>query len=110
MADWHLKELRDEIEQRGWRITVEHPGDDYSISATWEIQRSSKLPTIFIDFEGLDDMVCLPIEQSYGCHIRGQKLCGLYFGRRGEGRSQIRQAWKDELTLFIQTLDKGKGE
>lgn len=55
-------------------------------------------------------MVCLPIEQSYGCHIRGQKSCGLYFGRRGEGRSQIRQAWKDELKLFIQTLDKGTGE
>ena len=110
MAEWHLKELRDALEQGGWRITAERPGDDYSISATWEIQRSSKLPTILIDFKGLDDMVTLPIEQSYGCHVRGQNSCRLYFGRRGEGRSQVRQAWKDELTLFTQALDRETGE
>ena len=110
MADWHLKELRDALEQRGWRITAERPGDDYSISATWEIQRSSKLPTILIDFEGFDDMACLPIEQSYGCHIRGQNPYRLYFGRRGEGKSHIRQAWKVELALFTQALEQGTGE
>ena len=44
MPDWHLQEIRDALEARGWKIVAKHPGDDYEISATWEIERSTKNP------------------------------------------------------------------
>src|SRR6185295_9487038 len=102
MADWHLKELRNELEKRGWVIIAELPGDNYAISASWEIQRSNKEPSVFIDFEGLDDMATLPIERSYGCHIRPGKSPCLYFGRRGEKKSVRRRSWAKELMQFVE--------
>jgi hypothetical protein len=110
MADWHLKELRDALETIGWVIIAEVPGDDYAISATWEIRRSNKQPSVFIDFEGLDDMATLPIERSYGCHVRGRGSCGLYFGRRGEGKSARRRSWANELNQVVEMVGVGSGE
>jgi hypothetical protein len=59
------------LEARGWRIVAELSGDDYRVSATWEIERSTQRPSVFIDFDRLDDLITLPLEQSYGCCIRG---------------------------------------
>ena len=107
MAVWHLRELRNAFEQKGWRIIAEHPGDDYCVSATWEIQRSTEEPSIFIDFQGLDDLVTLPLEQSYGCRIRGKDWPpGLHFGRKGEGKSARQEKWRQELREFISELEK----
>jgi hypothetical protein len=106
MAEWHLLEIRNALEARGWRIISQHPGDDYQISATWEIERSTKKAPVFIDFAGLDDMVTLPLEQSYGCRIRAHNSLGLDFGRKGEGGSRRRQKWRGDLKQFMNELDR----
>ena len=105
MPDWHLQEIRDALESRGWRFVAEHPGDDYRVSATWEIERSTKKPPVFIDFNGLDDLNTLPLEQSYGCRVRGSDSTSLYFGRKGEGGSRRRQNWRRDLQRFLDELD-----
>jgi hypothetical protein len=105
MADWHLKELRDALESKGWQIIAEYARDEYAISASWEIQRSSKTPSLLIDFDSLDDMLTLPIERSYGCKVRGSDLVSLYFGRRGDKGSRTRQNWYEELHQFVSELD-----
>jgi hypothetical protein len=61
---------------------------------------------VFIDFDGLDDMVTLPLEQSYGCQIRGHPSLGLGFGRKGEGGSRRRQKWQSDLRQFLNELDR----
>ena len=106
MADWHLKEVKLEFEKNGWRIVAEHPGDGYRVSASWEIARGQDEVGIFIDFDGLDDMKTLPIDQSYGCSIRGWRASGLYFGRKGEGKSVKRERWQKDLKQFVSQLNR----
>lgn len=101
MGNRHLDDLRNALEAKGWRIIAEHPGDDYRVSASWEIQRSTRRLPHFIDFEGLDDLNCLPLPQSYGCTLRGDHGLGLCFYRQ---RSRYR--WKEELQAFIVGLDE----
>lgn len=105
MAEWHLKELRNAIERSGWRFVAEHPGDNYSISASWEFKRGDKEPALWIDFEGLDDMRTLPIEQSYACAVRDQRTPGLYFRRKGSSDSAKREIWLKELREFAASLN-----
>ena len=100
MADWHLDELRWALEGRGWRVVAEHPGDGVRVSATWEIERSSRRPALFIDFDGLDDLHVLPLSKSYGCRVRNAAGAGLYFRRR-----RNRSRWKEELDAFVAALD-----
>jgi hypothetical protein len=82
MAEWHLKELRDALENRGWRLIAALPGDDRAISADWQFERSSTEPIITLAFEGLADLFVLPLENAYGCHVVGQEKIGLYFSSR----------------------------
>ncbi len=92
MAEWHLSELAHALRQRGWRIVSVHPGDDYRVSATWEVRRSTKQPSQLLDFDGMDASgdFCVPIEQSYGCDVRGVDGDGLYFHRN-------RREWDGEV-------------
>jgi hypothetical protein len=105
----HLRALEEALLRRGWRIIAVHPGDDYRISATWEIQRSSKQPSQFIDFDGLDDMVCLPLEESYACHIRGRshkdRAASLYFRKPNKSRD----LWEQDLAAFVLALETEGG-
>jgi hypothetical protein len=87
MGNWHLEDLRHALEGKGWQILAEHPGDDYKTSGSWEIRRSTRRPPLFIDFDGLDDLNCLPMPQSYGCHLRGQQAMFLYFYKQ---RSRVK--------------------
>ena len=83
MSQEHLHDLENTLTRRGWRIVAVLPGDSYSISATWEIQRSTRQPSLFIDFDGLDiDGYCRPLERAYGCEVRGRPEVSLYFGKR----------------------------
>ncbi len=100
MAIWHQESLRNALEARGWRIVAEHPGDGYGISGSWEIQRSTHKPPLFINFDGLDDLHCLPMPRSYGCHVREQPVSGLYFRKQ-----RSRALWTAELRAFIAALD-----
>jgi len=102
MPHQHHKELEEALTQKGWCVTVEHPGDDYGISGSWEIQRSTNQPSLFIDFDGFDAMgENLPMEQSYGCGVRGHSDISLYFYR--PNRSRVK--WRSELKNFVDALD-----
>lgn len=102
MSQPHLRALEEALVRRGWRIVTVHPGDDYQISATWEIQRSGQ-PSLLLDFDGMDEAGdnCLPIEQSYGCQVRGRSAIALYFRRVNKSRS----LWEQELAAFVLALD-----
>ena len=103
MSKPHLKALKEALARRGWWVVTVHPGDNYRISETWEIQRSGQL-SLLIDFDGMDAEGdrCLPIEQSYGCQVRGHAAIALYFRRVNKSRS----LWEQELAAFVQALDK----
>lgn len=105
MAEWHLNELRNAIERSGWRFVAEHPSEDLYVSASWEFKRSDKEPVLWIDFGGIDDLQTLPIEESYGCHIRNRGTPGLYFRRRGSGDTTKREIWLTELKAFVASLN-----
>jgi hypothetical protein len=106
----HLQTLEEALLRKGWRVAAVHPGDDYRISATWEIQRGGS-PPVFIDFEGMDDTVCLPLEQSYGCRIRGrsakEEAAGLYFRKPNKSW----RLWEQDLAAFALALEnEGSGQ
>jgi hypothetical protein len=105
MSKPHLRALEEALLRKGWRVIAVYPGDGYRISATWEVQRSSRQPNRFIDFDGLDDMVCLPLEESYGCHVRGRpakdEAAWLYFRRPNRSRD----LWEQDLAAFVLALD-----
>ena len=107
MSKPHLDALENELTSRGWRIIARHPGHDYRVSATWEIQRGNSAPSIFIDFDGLgpDGDFCLPVEECYGCHVRSDESRGLYF-RRVNRRTEL---WTKELKEFVQSLQVDSG-
>ena len=92
MAEWHLKDLRNALESRGWRIVNELPSRHLYISGTWEIERDGK--RLSIDFNGIDDLNTLPMEKSYGCGVEG-KIKG----------SERAKTWKNELEKFVRGLD-----
>lgn len=102
MSQPHLRALEEALARRGWRVVAVHPGDDYQISATWEIQRSGQ-PSLLLDFDGMDAAGdrCLPIEQSHGCQVRGRSALDLYFRRVNKSRS----LWEQELAAFVLALD-----
>lgn len=103
MAEWHLNDLRNALERRGWRIVNELPSRHLYISGTWEIERDRK--RLSIDFNGSDDLNTLPMEKSYGCGVEGQ-IDGLYFSRKGTKGSERAKTWKNELEKFVQDLDQ----
>jgi hypothetical protein len=106
MAEWHLKELRNELEKKGWWVITEHPSHHLYASGSWEIQRNALFPPIFIDFEGFDDLKNLPMNESYACHFRNQNASALYFSKRGEkSDSNRRKIWKSNLIDFVKQLD-----
>ena len=104
MATWHLEELRNALERKGWRVVAELPGDDYRVSATWELQRSGDPRSLVIDFDGLDDMKTLPLDESYACSVRGTDH-SLSFSRRGETGSDARARWRDQLSAFVESFN-----
>lgn len=98
MSVKHLADLRAALIQKGWRIVRQHDGDNDRVSASWEIRRSTRQPAMFIDFDGFDDMQCLPVEESYACTIRSTRAASLYFGKRTA-------KWRRELEAFVDKLD-----
>jgi hypothetical protein len=111
MSKPHLRALEEALGRRGWRVIAVHPGNDHDISASWEIQRSPSESSQFIDFDGQDDLDCLPLEESFGCHVRGRsakvETPSLYFRKRNKSRA----LWQQELAAFVLALDnKGAAE
>jgi len=65
----------------------------------WEISRPNGDCKLTIEFEGLDDMVTLPIENAYGCRITGMPSITAYF-------SKLKRSWPKELEQFISKLNE----
>ena len=106
MAQWHLDDLRQSLEQRGWHIVTEQICDEYRIAATWEIQRSTQVEPLHLDFEGLDDTKTLPLTECYSCYIRENRTVSIYFSRKGHKSSSHRKNWIDEISEFLIQLDE----
>lgn len=107
MSTPHLDALENELTSKGWRIIARHPGDDYRVAATWEIQRSSFEPSVFIDFDGMDlsGDFCLPLGEAYSCHVKGDETKDLYFRRVNRSKD----LWTSELKAFVQSLQVESG-
>jgi hypothetical protein len=104
MSKPHLRALETALARKGWRAIAVHPGNDYDIAATWEIQRSASESRLFIDFDGLrpDGDCCLLLEESYGCTLRGRSSVDLYFRRVNKSR----ELWQQEVAQFVRALDE----
>ena len=98
MSDSHLIELRKRLENSHWVLVSELSGNDYDISARWLISRPDGSHQMHLEFEGLDDMNTLPLEQSYGCRVMEAPTIKLYFSRLG-------RAWKNDLSKFMKQLN-----
>ena len=98
MAQWHLDGLRDALSKKGWDVVAELAGNDYDVSGSWQIQRSTKQLPLHIDFEGLDDMQTLPMERAYACRLRERSKLSLHFSRQ--------RTWDAGLRTFVSELDK----
>jgi hypothetical protein len=104
MAEWHLTDLRNALERRGWRFEAELPGDEYRVSGTWVLSRSGRPDqALLIDFDGLDDMRTLPLNESYGCSVRGTTN-SLYFLRRSSNDPPARHRWVSDLDSFVKKI------
>ncbi len=110
MAKWHLDELQNSMERSGWRLVAVHASNDIYISASWESEGGKGEPNIFIDFEGIDDLKTLPLDESYGCHLRSDRTISLYFGRKGKNGSSRREAWKTDVRHFAASLRERRNE
>ncbi|HEX5323828.1 MAG TPA: hypothetical protein VFW40_08590 [Capsulimonadaceae bacterium] len=93
-----MRALEEALTSAGWSVTGRLAGDDYRISGAWQIERGRNDPTLHLDFEGMDDMVCLPMERAYGCRVRNGKPT-LYFARKG-------RSWSERLREFVQALNE----
>ena len=98
MSESHLRDLRNGLERRSWRVTQELPGDNYRISAVWEVARPDGKQMFHLEFQGLDESAVLPIERAYACNIREAPDVSAYFARLG-------RAWPEELQAFLEKLD-----
>jgi hypothetical protein len=103
VSEPHLRALERALIRNGWRVAAVHPGDDYRISASWEVQRGNLQPSLFLDFDGMDKSgdYCLPVERSYGCQVRGHPAASLYFRRPHRSR----RLWEQELAAFVRELE-----
>jgi hypothetical protein len=102
VAEWHLQQLESQLVKHGWRIAEIHGGDGYRVSATWEIVRGDA--RVLLDFEGLDDMMTLPLEDAYAVHVRDGERLGLYFGKK-PSEARPNRSWDDDLLAFVAALD-----
>jgi hypothetical protein len=103
VADWHLRELDEQLSPRGWHIEAVFRGNDYDISASWKIVRGDLEHVL--DFEGLDDLDTRPLERAYGVRVRDRESSGLYFGRRPSDARPNRR-WEHELDALVAALDE----
>ena len=98
MAAWHLEQLRGALVKRGWSC-AELSGDGYRVSAVWELRRPRDDRTLHLEFEALDDLRTLPIDESYGCTLRENGV-GLYFRRQ-----RSTELWQEEVAEFVKALE-----
>jgi hypothetical protein len=102
VPEWHLRELEAQLAKRGWQVVGVHDGDEHRVSTSWEIERGKQ--HLFLDFQGLDDMITLPLEQAYGVEVRGNTEVGLYFSKKAT-HSRPNRSWEQDLAGFVAALE-----
>ena len=95
MSQHHLNDLHHALTQKGWTIVETLPGDDYRVSAVWVVARGDS--NARLAFDGLHEIECLPIERSYACHLEGDHLHSVYFGKK---------SWKIDLASCVDGLNR----
>ena len=97
MSRQHLADIRSTLERNHWQVIEELPGNDYDVSAVWKIARPDGSNVFHLEFEGLDDMSTLPIEQAYAIKVREAPEVSVYFGRAS-------RSWPEALEEFFNML------
>ncbi len=97
MSNIHLNDIRKCLEKAHWRVAQELDGDGYRISGVWVVERPDGTDRFHLDFQGIDDMRTLPIEESYACKVREAPDVSCYFSRQG-------RSWPKELAGFEEKL------
>ena len=99
MAQWHLIELENALNNIGWTVVerLESNRRDSFIGG-WIIKRQNER---IVDFDGAFDefgniIKDLNIDNSYGCQIRDTNI-SLYFYKKGN-------KWDDNLKNFIDEM------
>jgi hypothetical protein len=94
------------LARKGWRVIAAHAGVEYRVRPRWEIQRSTRRPSLVIEFDVLDEDGWLPLGESYGCQVREaspeDSASSLYFRRPVKSRAM----WEEELAAFVRKLDE----
>jgi hypothetical protein len=96
---YHLYDIKAALNRNHWEVVSELPGNDYEVSAVWQIARPNGSNLLHIEFQGLDDMKTLPIDRAYGIKIREAPDIGVYFSRPS-------RSWITELEQFISKLEQ----
>ena len=99
MSDFHLSDLRSILDSNKWNIVDEADGNDYNISAIWKIARIDGRCVQHLQFDGLNELGCLPVQESYGCTVMESPKISLYFSRKHRN-------WKDDLLEFMEKLNQ----
>ena len=95
--DYHLNDLRRELNSSDWEIFEESSGNGYDISGSWRIRKQGMEYTLC--FYGLDDLECLPLEKAYACYLAENKKISLYFSRKS-------RSWSNEVIGFLKELNQ----
>ncbi len=93
----HLNDLENALTQQKWDITARLDGNDLDVSGIWQIARHDRHEELI--FEGMGDLEVLPMDKSYGCHLKSQPTISLYFSKKG-------RSWPGSLREFLAALDR----
>jgi hypothetical protein len=76
VAEWHLRELEEHLQRRGWQAVDVREGDGVPVSATWELDRGGS--RLLLDFKVDPELTVRSLERSYAVDVRDQDdCCGL---------------------------------
>lgn len=97
MAQWHLDEIENSMNQIGWVITKRIESSASSLGG-WIIKRQSER---FVDFDGIFDhrgnTIKMPsLDKAYACGIRDTQI-SLYFYKKGKNWNESLQKFVDEM-------------
>jgi len=62
VAEWHLRELEEHLQRRGWQVVDVREGDGVQVSATWELERGES--RLLLDFKVDPELTFRSLEHS----------------------------------------------
>ena len=95
----HLDDLYRTLTTRNLRID-ESAGNGLDISAVWTLRHPAAPAAVRLIFEGMGELSALPIEQSYGFHVKNAPHLSLYFSKNNP------MQWRHDLAAFADALEQ----